>query len=78
MTTSVDSGDTKEYSVVVYESGSDIYICKAALGAALTSAVWQIKKVNTTSGVVVQWCDGDDDFDNLATSLSVVAALSYS
>jgi hypothetical protein len=77
MVTPIDRGN-ESHAVVVYESGANIYVCRAALGAALTSAVWQIKKVNTTSGVVVQYADGDDDFDNLATSLSVVAALSYS
>jgi hypothetical protein len=67
-------------AVVVYESGDILYVCKATIGSALGDAVWQIKKVDTSSDdvVIITWCDGDDYFDNLATNLEVVAALSYS
>ena len=62
----------------VYESGTVLYVCTAAPGSILTNAVWRIMKVDTTTGVIITWCDGNSNYDNLATSLAVVAALSYS
>jgi len=60
---------------VVYESGDILYVCKAALGSIKTNAVWQIKKVNVMD---ITWCDGNDNYDNVATSLAVVELLSFS
>jgi len=68
-------GDT---AMVMYADGLVLYICKAKIGSALSSAVWQIKKVDTTSGVIIQWADGDSNFNNLATDLATVKGLSYS
>jgi len=65
-------------SVVVYESGDVLYICKAKTGALKTTAIWQIKKVDMTSGVITTWADGNDFYDNLATDLATVADLDYS
>jgi len=65
-------------ALVVYESGDVLYVCKAVMGSTLGDSVWQIKKVDTTIGVIVQWCDGNANYDNVATNLGVVAALSYS
>lgn len=41
------------------------YIGKAPIGSATSSAVWQIKKLNTSSGVIITWADGDALFDNV-------------
>ncbi len=65
-------------SKVVYESGDVLYICKAKPGASKTSAVWQIKKVDMTSGVVITYADGDNLYDNLATNLATVQGHTYS
>jgi len=65
-------------ATVIYESGTIMYVCSAAIASPVASAVWQIKKVDTTNGTVVTWCDGNDSYDNVATNLGVVAALSYS
>ena len=62
----------------VYESGTVLYVCTAAPGSILTNAVWRIMKVDTTTGVIITWCDGNSNYDNLATDLATVAALSYS
>ena len=66
------------YTVVLYQDGDLIYVCKAVIGSVLTAAVWQIRRLDVSSGVVMKWCDGNDNFDNVATSLSVVAALNFS
>jgi hypothetical protein len=65
-------------ALVVYESGTTLYVCKAAIGTAKTAAAWQIRKIDTSAGVITQWCDGNEKYDNVATSLAVVALLSYS
>lgn len=42
------------------------YVGKAAIGSSAASAVWQIKKLNTTSiDLDKTWCDGDDSFNNI-------------
>ena len=56
-------------------SGLITYVATAAPGTAQSSAAWQVKKIDETSGMVITWADGDANFDNVATDL---AALSYS
>ena len=40
-------------ALVLYEDGDILYVCKALIGSPLASAVWQIKKIDTTTGVVI-------------------------
>jgi hypothetical protein len=40
------------------------YVGKAPIGTATSSAAWQIKRLDETSGLVVTWADGDANFDN--------------
>lgn len=35
------------------------YVGKAAIGSSGASAVWQIKKIDETSGIVITWAGGD-------------------
>lgn len=56
-------------------SGDITYIGIAAPGTAQGTAKWQCKKIDTSSGVVITWADGDASFDNTSTDLT---ALSYS
>ena len=70
-------GSTDNMALIVYES-TYLYICKAALGAALDSPVWQIKRIDVTGDIQVVWADGNDNFDNVATDLATVELLSYS
>jgi hypothetical protein len=72
--TAIDSNQ----ALVLYESGTMLYVCKAAIGTALNAASWQIKRVDTSSGVVIKWAGGNDSYDNLATDLATVAGQSYS
>ena len=82
-----DGGDWKEdigtiqsanIDLVVYTDDPIFYICKAPIGSSLDDPVWQIARINTTSGIVKQWCDGDTKYDNIAHSLATVKLLSYS
>ena len=55
--------------------GAVTYVAIAAPGTAQATAKWQVQKIDTTTGVVITWADGNANFDNVATDLT---ALSYS
>ena len=63
------------YATKVTVSGLVTYVGKAAIGSAQASAVWQAKKIDETTGVVITFADGNASFDNVATDLT---SLSYS
>jgi hypothetical protein len=42
-----------------------IYIGKAPIGSATSSAVWQVVRLDTTSGLVKMYADGNASFDNI-------------
>jgi hypothetical protein len=65
----------KAMATKVTTSGSATYVAKAAPGSAESASVWQAKKVDTSSGVVITFADGNANFDNVATDLT---ALTYS
>ena len=49
------------------------YIGLADVGSVTSAPVWQIKKLDVTTGVSVIWADGNVNFDNVwdnRTSLS--------
>ena len=62
-------------AVKVTTSGSITYIAVAPAGSSQASAVWQVKKIDETTGVVITWADGNTNFDNVASDLTT---LSYS
>jgi hypothetical protein len=64
-------------ALVMYQSGTTLYVCKAHAGAASSAPVWQIQKVDTASGVVIQWCNGNDKYTNTATDLATVQGHDY-
>ena len=64
-----------DYAVKVTEVGAVTYLGKAAPGSAEASAVWQCKKIDSTTGVKITYADGDASFNNVATNM---ASLSYS
>jgi hypothetical protein len=51
------------------------YIGEAQPGTLTTAALWRIKRIDNTSGVVIQWADGNASFDNIWDSRE---SLSYS
>lgn len=64
-----------ENAMKVTISGSITYIGIAKVGSSEASAVWQCKKIDTATGVVITWADGNAGFDNVASDLT---ALTYS
>jgi len=54
--------------------GSVDYVGEAAIGTATSSASWRIKKIDSTSGIILQWA-GTGTFDQIWDNY---ASLSYS
>ncbi len=50
------------------------YIGKASIASSAASAVWQIQKLDETSGLIKTWADGNANFDNVWDNR---ASLSY-
>lgn len=46
-------------------SATVTYIGKAAIGSSSGQSLWQISKIDTTSGTVITWADSNDSFDNV-------------
>ena len=42
-----------------------IYVGKASTGAATSAAVWQIAKLDVTSGLAKTWAEGDASFNQV-------------
>lgn len=53
------------YALKMVEVGSVIYLGKASPASATSDSVWQIKKIDQTTGIVITWADGNDLFDNV-------------
>lgn len=74
---------SNQYAVAVYYNGDKTteYICKALPGTSLITTSWQVMKNTYDSDgdlIRTQWCDGNDNFDNIATDYVTVNALTYS
>lgn len=46
-------------------SGTDIYVGKASVGSLTSSGVWQIKKIDTASDIIITWASSNDYFDKV-------------
>ncbi len=51
------------------------YIGKAAIGSATSAAVWQIARIDSTTGQIMTWAGGSDSFTNIFDNRE---SLSYS
>lgn len=41
------------------------YLGLAAIDSLSSNPVWQIKKLDYTTGVIIRWADGNSNFDNV-------------
>lgn len=62
-------------AVRTIDVGSITYVGQAAVGSATSAAVWQVQKIDSSSGTVVTWADGDELYDNVWDNY---ATLTYS
>ena len=50
------------YVTNIQTAGNYTYIGKALCGSATSAAVWQIKRIDATTGTIIQWCGGTQNF----------------
>ena len=52
---------------IMYEEvdANTAYLGLAAIDSLSSAPVWQIKKLDYTTGVSVKWADGNSNFDNV-------------
>ncbi len=60
----------------IYQDATYKYFGDAVPGTALTAATWRVSRMRISDSYV-QWADGNGNFDNVYTSLAVVAALTF-
>lgn len=73
---SVDRDVVDTLAVRVDEASATVtYVGDAAIGSATSGALWRVKKIDTSSGTVITWADGNSSFDNIWDNR---ASLSYS
>lgn len=54
------------YNVFLDEASATItYVGEAEPGTSAASALWRIKRLDSTSGLLITWADGDSDFDKV-------------
>ena len=70
-----DQADSVPLATKITVSGAITYIGEAATGTLQATAAWRCQKIDTTTGTVITWADGNGEFDNVATDLT---ALTYS
>ncbi len=68
-------GGSTNYTTRIATVGVLTYIGNAVIGSATSAAVWQIKRLDATAGLIKLWADGNDNYDNIWDNR---ASLSYS
>jgi len=61
------------YVTNIQTSGNYTYIGKALCGSATSAAVWQIKRIDATTGTIIQWAMGDQDFTHIYDDRAALA-----
>lgn len=61
----IKTGDPNLASRIDDTNDPIIYIGKAPIGSSESNAVWQVVKLDTSSGLIKTWADGDASFDNV-------------
>ena len=62
------------YAQKVTVAGAVTYVAIAPVGSLQAAAVWQAKRITVAAGTtVIEWANGDANFDNVATNLALLA-----
>lgn len=68
--------DSTAYATRIDEASATVtYIGDAAIGSTAAQSVWRIKKIDSSSGTIITFADGNGNFDNVWNDR---ASLSYS
>jgi hypothetical protein len=55
-----------DLALLIDDSGTEFtYIGYAAAGSLSSAAVWKIKRIDESDGLVIKWADGNTSFDNI-------------
>lgn len=66
MSQSFTSDIAQQYDLNLDEASATIsYVGQAAPGSSAAAAVWRIKRIDSTSGIIITWADGNDAFDKI-------------
>lgn len=66
-------GNKNPQAVKITTVGSATYMGFAPVGTSEASALWQAKKIDVTGDTTtITWADGNANFDNVATDLTVL------
>ena len=76
--TTIDRGAqnlwTTNHAVKVTVAGAITYVAIAPIGTLQAAALWQVKRITVAGAdTVVEWADGNANFDNVATDLTLLA-----
>ena len=56
------------YETRIIEDSGNInisYVGKSATGSVTSTATWQVRRLDETTGLIQEWADGDSDFNNI-------------
>lgn len=65
----------ENYTLRMNIVGSVTYIGKALIGSSTNDDVWQIQKIDETSGLSITWANGNDYFDNIWDNYLILSYL---
>lgn len=66
MSVSLEQRSDSLYSLRLDEASPTVmYVGEASPAAQTSNAVWRIKRITSTSGLVIEWADGNAHFDNV-------------
>lgn len=71
----VEVNDIPSFSTKITVVGAVTYIGEAGTGTLQATPAWRCHKIDTTTGTVITWADGNSEFDNVATDLTLLAYL---
>lgn len=64
----LNEGIGTNYALYIRANSGDSlveYLGRAPTGSSTAGAVWQIRKIDETTGTIITWADGNDSFDNI-------------
>jgi hypothetical protein len=68
----IPRSEEKPFATKVTTDGAVTYVAIAEPGTLQAQAKWQVQKIDTTTGTVITFADGDSNFNNVATDLTTL------
>jgi hypothetical protein len=71
----MSDGITRAVRIDEKTTPKTVYLGYAEIASSEASAVWRIKKIDTSTGADTTWADGDSDFDNVWNDRAILTYL---